>query len=482
MSRARTIARNTGVTAAADILGKLASLGFYAVMARELAQSGFGAYTFALSLAQLLTVFAGFGIDNLIARTVARDRSTASALVGEALTVKVAFGLVGVLAAVAVSVLGDYSEHERLAVAILSVAAVVELCGKTFSAAFLGMDDLRPSAAGTVIQRYVTAGAGIAVMLAGAGVVVVSGVYLWAALLATGYLALRLARAGVRPRGGANYDRALKLVRASFAMGVTVIFNTALFRIDTVMLSLFKGNVPVGYYGAAYRLLESTLFISYGFVSALLPTLSRLSRESTPSIGEASALGFKVILTMLLPLAAVFVGLAEPIVHIAFGKSFDPAVPAVRLLGGAVALYGVSYLGYYVLVAQHRQRVLPIVTAAVLAFNVLANLVAIPLWSLRGAAINTSLSEALLAAGFLYFVLRVTGPLPLARMLISPLAGCAAIFAVTIVLSPGIPTLILAPLAGALVILGVEHRFFPADLASLLRVVRRQRPVADVSA
>jgi O-antigen/teichoic acid export membrane protein len=481
MARARTIALNTGVTAAADVLGKVASLGFYAVMARELAQSGFGAYTFALSLAQLLTVFAGFGIDNLIARTVARDRSTAPGLVSEALTVKVTFGLVGVIAAVAVSMLGDYSSQERIAVAILSVAAVTELCGKTFSAAFLGMDDLRPSAAGTVIQRYMTAGVGIAVMLAGGGVVAVSGVYLWAALVATGYLAMRLIRSGVRPSGGANYDRAMRLVRTSFALGVTVIFNTALFRIDTVMLSLFKGNVPVGYYGAAYRLLESTLFISYGFVSALLPTLSRLSRETTPTIAEAAALGFKVIVTMLLPLGAVFVALAEPIVHIAFGKSFDPAVPAVRLLGGAVALYGVSYLAYYVLVAQHRQRVLPIVTAAVLAFNVLANLVAIPLWSLRGAAINTSLSEALLAAGFLFYVLRITGPLPLTRMLVGPVAGCAAIFAVTAILSPGIVALIVAPAVGALVILAVERHFFPADLANLLNVVRRRQAVPDVS-
>jgi O-antigen/teichoic acid export membrane protein len=481
MARARTIALNTGVTAAADVLGKVASLAFYVVMARELGQAGFGAYTFALSLAQLLTVFAGFGIDNLIARTVARDRTTAPGMIADALTVKIAFGIIGIVAAIGVSLLGDYSSDERVAVAILSVAAVVELVGKIFSATFQGMDDLRPSAAGTVIQRYVTAGAGIALMLAGGGVVVVSAVYLIGALLGAGYVAMRLTSAGVRPRGGASRTRANALVRTSFALGVTVIFNTALFRVDTVMLSFFKGNVAVGYYGAAYRLLESTLFISYGFVAALLPTLSRLSRTSSPTIGEASALGFKVIVTMLLPLAAVFVALAEPIVRLAFGTSFAPAVPAVRLLGGAVALYGVAYLAYYVLVAQHRQRVLPIITAAVLAFNVAANLVAIPLWSFRGAAVITSVSEALLAAGFLVHVLRITGPLPLARILVGPLAGCAAIAAVTVVLSPGIPALIVAPLAGALVILAVERRLFPADLASLFAVVRRRPPVADVT-
>src|SRR3954452_23227200 len=109
MTRARTIARNTGVTAAADVIGKVASLGFYVVMARQLGQAGFGAYTFALSLAQLMTVFAGFGIDNLIARTVARDRSIAPRLISDALTVKTSFGLIGIVAAVGVSLIGHYS-------------------------------------------------------------------------------------------------------------------------------------------------------------------------------------------------------------------------------------------------------------------------------------------------------------------------------------------------------------------------------------
>ena len=45
-----------------------------------------------------------------------------------------------------------------------------------------------------------------------------------------------------------------------------------------MILSQLKGNDAVGFYGVAYRLLESTLFITYTFVAALLPTLSRLDR------------------------------------------------------------------------------------------------------------------------------------------------------------------------------------------------------------
>jgi O-antigen/teichoic acid export membrane protein len=265
----------------------------------------------------------------------------------------------------------------------------------------------------------------------------------------------------------------------SFALGVTVIFNTALFRVDTVLLSLFKGNGQVGLYGVAYRLLESTLFISYGFVSALLPSLSRLSRSSRPTIGEATELGLKVIVAGLLPLGTAFALLAEPIVDLVYSARYDPAVPAVRLLGGAAALYGIGYLAANVLIGQGRQRVLPWVTAAVLIFNVAANLLLIPRWSFKGAALVTSLSEACLAAGLMTFVLRRTGRLSARRIVTGPLVGCLAVAALRLALGEGLVALFAAPPVYLLVLLAVERRMFPADIRRLTEIIRRRSPLLE---
>ena len=139
----RTIARNTVVQAAADILGKVATLAFYVVMARELGESGFGDFTLALSLALVLTVFAEFGTDEILTRTVAVERGTARQLLTDALLVKLAFGFAGVIGAVVVAFVGGYTAEVRAAVAILAVAAVVELLAKSFYATFQALDDMR---------------------------------------------------------------------------------------------------------------------------------------------------------------------------------------------------------------------------------------------------------------------------------------------------------------------------------------------------
>jgi O-antigen/teichoic acid export membrane protein len=467
----RTIARNTIVQAAADILGKVATLAFYVVMARELGESGFGDFTLALSLALVLTVFAEFGTDEILTRTVAVERGTARQLLTDALLVKLAFGFAGVSGAVVVAFVGGYTAEVRAAVAILAVAAVVELLAKSFYATFQALDDMRPVAMSFIVQRYVTAAVGIVAMLAGAGVVAIAAVYLGGALLALAYGASRLVRR-VRPSSHLSTTRARALVRASAAIGIGMLLNTALFRLDAVILSQFKGNDAVGFYGVAYRLLESTLFITYTFVAALLPTLSRLTADSTPTIGEAFELGLKLIAMALLPIGLGFVLFAEPMVHLLYGSDYDPSVPAVRLLGVAAAFYGVSFLGATALIAQGRQRVLPWITAVVLVLNVGLNLLVIPEYSFKGAAAVTSISEVVLAIMTLVFVLRLTGRVSALRVVSGPVVGCVAIGVVALVAGTGLLGLVLGALVYLPVLFAVEHRFFPHDVRRLRDVVR----------
>jgi O-antigen/teichoic acid export membrane protein len=481
VSAVRTIARNTSVQAGAEVLGKVASLAFFVVMARELGQDGFGAFTFALSLALLTTAVAGLGLDDLIGRDVSREPAIAPRLMTDALLARAASGALAIVAAVAIAWIGGSDADTRLAVALLAFAAALETASKVFHATFQGLDDLRPVAAALILQRIFTAVVGVALLFAGQGLVTMAAVYLAGAVLAQAYIALRLHRRGVRPERRPSAARSALLVRASAALGITVVLDTVLFRIDATMLSFMKTDEDVGIYGAAYRLLESTLFLSWAFVAALLPTLSRLSATTSPPVGQVYELGTKLIVAALLPLGTGFVLFAEPVVDALYGAEYAEAVGAVRLLGGAAALYGIAYLSASTLLAQRRQAVLPWATGAVLAVNVTLNLVLIPPLSYDGAALATSISELLLAVVLSVAVWRVTGPISLGRVLAGPAAGCAALAAVAVVAGASLATLAVGAAAYTAVLLVVERRLYPADVRLLLGVVRRQRPISDAS-
>jgi O-antigen/teichoic acid export membrane protein len=469
---ARLVARNTAVQVLGDTAGKLISLAFYVVLARELGPDGFGLFTFGLSLALLVVTPAGFGIDTIVAREIARDRQTMHRLVWNALAMKAAFGVLAVAITTGIALVGGYGGSAPLVVALLAVAAFVELMAKTLYSVFLGLEDMRPPSAALLLQRIATALFGIAAVLAGAGVITVAALYLAGVVLAFSWTARRVA---VRARPRRSFDAAAgrSLLLTSLPSGINVLLSTVLFRVDMLILSLLVGTVAVGLYGAAYRLLESTLVLSYAVAVAMLPTLSRLSRSSVPSLADAYESAAKVIAITLVPVGCVFALFAGALMDTLYGPEYATAESALRLLGGAAALYGVSHLGLYVLIAQSRQRTIPWITAGVVVLNVSLNLLLIPRFSIDGAALVTSLSELTLAVLMTAAALRVTGPLSARRVLVGPLAGAGAMGAAALVAGTGLGGLAVALLAYTLTVFLVERRLHPGDLRLLVDVVRR---------
>lgn len=471
------IARNTGVQVGGEVVSKIASLAFYVVMARVLEPAGFGAFTFALSLALLLTVFADLGIDTILTREIARSRDRVHRLFWNAIAIRMAGGMAAIAVGLTIVYLGGYGQQTRLAVGLLIVAVLLELFAKTLHGAFRGYEDMAPIALGLILQRIFTAVAGVAAILAGAGVALVALIYLVGAALALIYCALALVRRHERPRVEASYLGAKDLAYIALPIGIAEVFYMVLFRIDATLLSLMKDEAAVGIYSAAYRLLESTLFLTYAFVWSVVPLLSRLSRTSKPAIGDVYLRAAKVLAVALLPLGAMFALFADPIVHTLYGHRYDEAEHVLRILSVVVAVYGLSYLAAYLLVAQDRQRVVPVVIGAVTVLNVVLNLLLIPKYSYDAAAFTTSLSELIAAVVLTILASRATGRVPGLRVVVGPLAGCAAMGAVALAAGTGIAGMLLSIPAYCVVLLFVERMLFPADIEMIVSALRKRRLV-----
>ena len=236
--------------------------------------------TSRLSLSVVLITISGFGLDSLLTREIARDSDEIHRMLWNTIGAKLIFGTVGVFAATAIAVIGDYSREVVLTVTILSVATLTELLGKSIGGVFQGVEDMTPVAIAGIVQRFSTAILSIAALLGRTGCWRYSGLYLFGAALGLIYSVLALRRRDLNPRVSVSRDHMKALVLASVPIGVGGIFNTILYRLDSTILSFLDSNDAVGLYGAAYRLLDSTLFISFFFVAAMFPVMSRLSRDS----------------------------------------------------------------------------------------------------------------------------------------------------------------------------------------------------------
>ena len=465
-SGARRILANTGYRLLADAGSKLASIAFYVVMARELGADGFGVFTFGLAFVILVTTLGNFGQDSVLTREVARDRSLLDSYFVNTLVLKVVLCAASLVIAIAVASAFGISTQTRNVLLLLGPAAVLELLMQTCFASFQAYERLEFVPVALISQRTLIALAGIAALVAGAGVVAVSGVYLAGSLFGF-VLALYLLRTRlVRPAMRIEPRRWWPLMKAAAAIGLAGVFAVVLFRVDMTMLAAFKSASVVGHYAAAYRLLEATLFISWSVSSAVYPVFSRLTPVSEPPVGFVFERGIKLGLALTLPLATGAAVLAEPLVDLLYGDAYGDSVGALRLLAPAIALYPVCYITASFLVSQHRQRALLIVYAFVAVENIAANLVLIPWLSLYGAALGTSISTVLVAAGVLAFAGQ---RIDYTRVLGGPVLASAIAACVMLLLRESFPAAVVsAAVAYVGVLVLFERRLFPDDARAVL--------------
>jgi O-antigen/teichoic acid export membrane protein len=451
------VARNATVRMAGEIVAKLGSLAFFVTMARRLGTHGFGEFQFALALTGALAFIAGFGTDNLITREVARDRSRAGRMLADAAAVKVLGGVLMLGVAAVIVNVGDYTAEGRAAVYIVGFGSLCEVVVKSWHAVFQGHERLELVSATLIVQRLVTAAVGIAVLLAGGGVVAAASVYAAGALLSMAIAEGLLRRLGVR-RAALATAGWLPLVRAGIPIGLISLLMILLLRIDVTMLSFLADTATVGIFGVAYRLVEATQFIPAAMAIAVLPWLAR-----TTAAARGYRLGLKAVTAVLLPLGLVFVLFAKPLVEILYGHAFERSVVPLQLLGMITLLYGINAFSSASLIARDRPLAYAALIAPVIALDIGLNFVLIPRYGADGAAFDALLASALLAALGLWQAHAVLGPADLVGAFTGPgLAGAAM---VAIVLGLSAPW----PVEAALCALA-----YPAVLAAVEWLTRRE--------
>src|SRR5207237_35731 len=151
---------------------------FYVVMARELGARSFGVFTFGLAFVILATTLGNFGQDSVLTREVARDRTLLDRYFVNTLALKIVASTGSPAVAIAAARAFGISSRPRDGLLLLGPAVVLELLMTTCFAAFQAFERLEFVPVALISQRTATAAAGIAALLAGAGVVTVCAIYL----------------------------------------------------------------------------------------------------------------------------------------------------------------------------------------------------------------------------------------------------------------------------------------------------------------
>lgn len=423
MSTIQTIAKNTSVLAISQVITSILGFVLLIYIARYLGEVGFGKFNFAVSFTALFIIFADFGISNLIIRELARNKELTNGYLSNVSLIKLllsflAFGLI----AVTINLM-DYPQDTTYAVYLFGIYMILTSFALTYRSIFQAFEKMEYHAIVMIIEKLIIFTLVLFVLFSGYGLIELAYVYVFAGIvdvtISFSIVLIKIAK----PKLAIDFSLWKTIIIGSIPFALNVLFGVLFFRIDTVMLSVLKGDAAVGIYSAAYVPLLALGVIPTVFIAAIYPVMSRYFVSSKDTLESFTSLSSKYMAIIGFPIAMGCFILAERFIALFYADQFSASIIAFQILALFIPLRFVSSITGTLLTSINRQSIRTVSVGLSALFNIVLNAAMIPYLSYIGASIATVLSEVFLYFVFIYFINKHYKNLKLHKHFIKPLVA-----------------------------------------------------------
>ena len=393
MATIKRIARNSLVTISAEVVNKIFGLFLTVIIARYLGDSGFGAYSFIVTMMMLFQVLADFGLDTLTIRDISKDTSKTGSILSSALVLKLCLSLVNFLLMVLAIAIMHKPPTVVYGIYLAGLSVIFFSLANSFSAAFNAHEKMYIKSFILVISRALTLIMTVLAVVFKKDLITLIGILLISEIFRTCLSAAVYLR--YFGRTGLRIDMSLckKLFLAALPFALISLVALIYFKIDIVMLSLMKNDQVVGWYSAAYALLAALLFISDAYNLSIFPVLSRYAESAKDLLAFAWERSVKYLLIISAPITVGTTVLADKIVILFYKSGYLPSVPALKVLIWTLPWIFVNSINVRVFYATGKQKGLTWIVVFSALLNIVLNLFLIPVFSYMGASAATLASE-----------------------------------------------------------------------------------------
>ena len=463
------VARNSAAPIILNLFNRGIDLAFAIVMYRLLLPMDVGIYNFAIVLFVAFDIFTNFGLDLFLIREASRRRERAGHTLYNTSFLRLALSLAGAPLLAGFMLLWQGSGAEAisadglLAIGLLYIGLFPASLSKGMTSLFYANEQAERPAAIATITTMNKAVLGVIALLLGYGIVGLAAISIFNNVL-TLLVLLWAGRKLIGRIGARRPDWRLigEMARESLPLMLNHLLATVFFQVDILILQALKGAATVAQYGTAYKWLLAINIVPAFFTQALFPVMSRQAQDDRRALGRTFRFGIKLLFAATLPLAVAFTVLAEPLTLILGGARYLPdGAIALRLMIWSIPLGWMNSLTQYALVSLGLQRLVTRAFAAAVAFNVVANLIFIPVYGFQAAALATIASEAALFIPFIYLIRGQLADIRLSSLLWRPLVALACMLAALFLLGQTFVAL----LVGGAVYVGALLLLRPLDAA-----------------
>ena len=401
----KNLAQNTFFFTVSLAIQKAISFLYFILIARAISVDDLGKYSFALSFATIFSIFLDFGTTQILTRESARKKENSQTYLSNVLGFKLLASIfVYLLIVLAVNLMG-YPEITKRLVYVTGLVIVLDSFSVAFYSVLRGLQNLVYESYGVIINQLILLGLGFLVLKLDLGLVVLMSVYLAGTLFnlfySTAFLSLKYK---IFPQPQFSKDLIWQIIKLSLPFAMAGVFIRLYSYMDVILLSKLTNDTAVGIYSVAYKVTFALQFIGVAFSAAIYPAFCNYFVSSKAMLAKSFTKSVYYLLIISMPLSVGIITIANKVIGPVFGASYLDSILPLQILMASLVIIFLYFPVGAMLNASNKQTANTTILGVVAVFNIIANLILIPIFSYNGAAISVLLSYILLFSIGLFLV------------------------------------------------------------------------------
>jgi O-antigen/teichoic acid export membrane protein len=472
-SQTRKITLDTAALFFGRAVGLLLGIVRLNFLATYLGVANFGILNFAAYFASLFQSLFDLGLSQLLTRELSRDLSRSKDLLGTVAVLKVVMVFLASLVVGIAVVLSHFDRVTNRAILLTTVAVAINGIAMAFLSAFQAHRKMVLVSITNIVNDVILSAAIILLIPRFPAVntaLILAGIVSLANLVIL--LRVYTRTVGV-PQFRVDVPAWRLLLKEGTPMAVSAFGISTYTFIGPTVLKYTRGEVEVGIYSAAYKLISILTLIPVAFTQVVYPIFSDFSANARHKLGKALQDSLRVMVEISVPLAVGTLILAPNIISLLYPESFFGSVPVLRLLIAGTALGYLAWILVSFLLAVEHQDYCMWNSLAVAALVLVANLIIAPRFGYLGVASIAATTDVALFLSLYTYTARIGFPVHDFTILLKVVAAAGVMGLVVYLLRDGY--LVLVILSGiciygillyALRVLGEQERELLAKLIS----------------
>ncbi|WP_447974990.1 flippase [Nitrospira sp. Kam-Ns4a] len=435
------VVKNTVWTSVAESVVRLLKLALIFLVVRYFGPTEYGKFAFAFSFAAMFGIVFDSGLVLAATREFSVDRKNEQML-PDILLMRLALGLVGMVGITIGSLWMTSDTTIRSMMVILGASLFLGELLNLGYALIRARQKMEYECLVRVAQAVFLLVMVAALVWIQGTVVHLSWAYLGATVLTLVAVAIPTRRRLRELRFEIRWEVWKRLLRVGFPLALAGGMGAVYMNIDSVMLGYWGHITETGWYNAASKLNGIALVPMSLLMLVTFPAFTAMSHNVDDGFRRRWDTWATAMIGLGAMFACVILASADGIVELAFGKDYQPAALALRILILTAVLMYLYTPAYQALIMFNRQMRLFWCLALGAVVNVLLNIVLIPRFSLYGAAWATVVTHLIILVQLFRDAARYTPIQPVTQALLGSVAVAlvagVATYSILRTLSPGV--------------------------------------------